>query len=389
MRLKYVYFLMIANLCALPLSSYANEIKTEIVQSAVYDRFVRLGGTIIPHKEITINAQQAGQINYIAGIEGDKFNAGALLISIDDDILRTQRNAAMAKWQQAAIAYRNSITQYNREIWSPSTEKSMPGMALPGLMDQMFTRPFANSMGYGNESIDRLANVSNARAKVQQAEAQLRLLKSKINEIDVLLLDTKSVAPFPGIIVKKLVEAGDIVQPGQPLMIFAENDHLSLEVNVPVMLMLGIQKGAIFQARLANKMPISVRVSQIFPVANAQQHTVIVKFDLPTSVAAAPGMYAEVSVLNASSQGQSFPVIPKSAIVKRGSLPSLFVVNKKTNLVEMKIVRLGKGLHSGYDIVLSGVRAGETIIVNPPYNIVSGWLYADGKLQPSNLESKD
>lgn len=382
--------LILAVLCvgSLPVQAQ-QEIKTEVIESTVYDRFVRLGGTVVPHKKVTINSQQAGQINYIAGIEGDKFSLGTLLISCDDDVLRAKRSAAMAQWQQASYAYNNAQTQYNREIWSPKTEKSMTGMAMPGLMDQMFTRPMSNSMGYGDVDVDRRANILNAQAAVQQAAAQMRLVKAQIDEIDVRLMDTKSVAPFTGVIVKKLVEEGDTVQPGQPLLVFAKSNHLSLEVNVPVNLMLGIKKGAVFKATFANDRGIDVRVAQIFPVADAKQHTVKIKLDLPVGSAAAPGMYAVVSLLNSSSRGQSFPAVPIEAVVKRGSLPAIFIVNGKTDIVEMKIVRLGKTLPNGKKIVLSGVNNGEKIVINPPSNIVSGWILNDGKLSPPKNNNDD
>lgn len=366
----------------LPVSFAHSEtaVQTQIIPEQVYDRYVNLGGTVIPFKEVSINAQVSGQVNYIAGIEGDPFQAGTLLVSIDDDILRAQRSAALAQWQQARYAYENAINQYNRELWSPKTEQSMPGMALPGLMDQVFSKPLSNSMGIGNTNVDRRANISAAQAKVKESEAIMQQIKSKIDEIDVLLMDTKSTAQFDGVIVKKMVEAGDTVQVGQPLITFAKSNHLSIAVNVPVNLMMGIGKGDIFDARLANKMPIKVRVAQIFPAANNQQHTVTVKFDLPIGTPAAPGMYAEVSVLNASSQQQSFPIVPASAIVQRGSLPCIYTVDPKSQQVDMRVVRIGKATTSGYFIVLSGVKTGETLITNPPVGIVSGRILDKGKL---------
>ncbi|MDG6773892.1 efflux RND transporter periplasmic adaptor subunit [Thiomicrorhabdus sp. ZW0627] len=368
-------------LLASPIScTQAAPIQTQIIPEQIYDQYVSLGGTIIPFKEVSINAQVAGQVNYISGIEGDPFRSGTLLVSIDDDVLRAQRNAALAQWQQASYAHENALNQYNRELWSPKTAQSMPGMALPGLMDQVFSKPMSNSMGYGNTQVDRQANMSSALSHVKETEAMMQQIKSKIDEIDVILLDTKSIAPFDGVIVKKMVEAGDTVQPGQPMMTFAKSNHLSIEVNVPVNLMIGIRKGDIFHARLANKLPIQVRVAQIFPVANNQQHTVTVKFDLPVGTPAAPGMYAEVSVLNSSSQQQAFPTVPSSSIVQRGSLPCIYTVNPKTQKVEMRVIRTGDATTNGYYIVLSGVRTGETVITNPPMDIVSGWILDKDKL---------
>ncbi len=375
-------------LCALPIAasnamgSKSTEIQIETVKSAVYDRKVNLGGTVIPFKEVTLTAQMPGQVNYVAGIEGDVFETGTLLISIDDDALRAQRKAAMAQWNQASYAYQNAHAQYNRELWSPKSEQSMPGMALPNLMDQMFAKPMGDTMGVGDSDVEKRADLTNAMSRVKEAQAQMAQIKAQIDEIDVRLHDTKSIAPFEGVIVEKLVEAGDTVQPGQPMLKFAKSNHLSIELNVPVNLMRGIKKGQVLNAKIANGPPIQVRVAQVFPVANGQQHTVKVKMDLPLGAPAAPGMYAQVAVSNATSNNQSFPIIPSSAVVKRGSLPSVFVYNPNTNKVSMKIVRISRSSFNGQHTVLSGLNEGEQIVVNPPASIMSGWVLKNGRLMP-------
>lgn len=368
-------------------SSPAEEIKVQAVKSAVYDSRVNLGGTVIPFKEVTLTAQMPGQVNYIAGVEGDVFQANTLLVSIDDDALRAQRSAAMAQWNQASYGYQNAYAQYNRELWSPKSEQSMPGMAMPNLMDQMFSKPMGNAMGVGDSDVEKRADLTNAMSRVKEAQAQMAQIKAQIDEIDVRLNDTKSTAPFDGVIVEKLVEAGDTVQPGQPMLKFAKSNHLSVELNVPVNLMQGIKKGQVLTARIANGTPIQVRVSQVFPVANSQQHTVKVKMDLPLGAPAAPGMYAQVSVANATSQQQAFPIIPESAIVQRGSLPSVFVFDPNTKKVSMKVVRVSRSATSGMRTVLSGLSEGEQIVVNPPATIISGWVIKNGRLMPPSEAS--
>lgn len=391
---SFFLILILPSIVSPAFAAKTEEIRVETVRSAVYDSKVNLGGTVIPFKEVTLTAQMPGQVNYISGIEGDAFTAGTLIISINDDALRAQRKAAMAQWNQAAYAYQNAQSQYNRELWSPKSEQSMPGMALPNLMDQMFTTPMGNSMGVGDRDVEKRADLTNAMSMVKKAQAQMAQIKAQIDEIDVRLNDTKSTAPFDGVIVKKMVEAGDTVQPGQPLLVFAKSNHLSIELNIPVNLMQGIKKGQQLMARIANSTPIQVRVAQVFPVANGQQHTVKVKMDLPLGAPAAPGMYAQVAVHNSTSQNQAFPVIPSQAIIQRGSLPSVFVFNPKTNQVSMKIVRVSKSSNNGFKTVLSGIKEGEQIVVNPPASITSGWVLKNGRLMPSseaqnNTEDKD
>lgn len=355
-------------------------IQVMTVGTAAYDRYVSLGGTVVPFKKVTITAQVGGEVNYLAGIEGDVFKAGELLVSTDDKVLLARRAAALAQFQKAMAAYQNAEAQYNRELWSPRSEQPIPGMALPNMMDQMFTRPFSDAMGVGDKDAENRANLMAALTQVKQAIADMEAAKARIAEIDVQLTHTKSRAPFDGVIVKKMVEAGDAVQPGQPLLEFAKSKHLTIEVNIPVSLMRGLKKGDIFVAHIDNKQPIQVRVSQVFPVADALQHTVKVKFDLPLGAPAAPGMYAEVQVKNAASQNLQFPVVPKSAVRKLGSLPTLYSVDPQTHIVHMKVVRLGKAAENGYYIVLAGLEQGEQIVVNPPENIVSGMKLENGKL---------
>ena len=45
---------------------------------------VSVGGTVIPYKEVTMAAQLPGRVKYLAGIEGDSFKDGDLLVAIDD-----------------------------------------------------------------------------------------------------------------------------------------------------------------------------------------------------------------------------------------------------------------------------------------------------------------
>ena len=376
--MKRLYGLFILFLCIGWVQ--ADEVRVETVKERVYDSHIKLGGTVIPFKKVTLTAQLAGQINFLAGEEGDRFKKGALLASIDDSALLAKRKAAYAQWQRARVAWQNAITLYNRELWAPQSKTPMPGMGLPSMFDYMFSRPMSEAMDITDYDAARRADLMAARNRIKEALAQMEAARAQIEEIDVLLRYTKLVAPFDGVIVKKFVEVGDTVQPGQPILEFAKSNHLSIEVNVPVSLMAAIERGRIFQASINHGPLINVRVAQIFPVADDKQHTVKVKFDIPLGAAAAPGMYAEVYLPNVQSQGLKFPIVPESAIVKRGSLPAVYVVDPDNGLIHMKIVRLSQTSLNGYRIVLSGLKAGEQIIINPPANIHSGMVYKDGQL---------
>ncbi|MCI4411942.1 MAG: efflux RND transporter periplasmic adaptor subunit [Thiotrichales bacterium] len=347
----------------------------ETVTAEAYDAQVVLGGTVVPYREVVLTAQVAGRVNYLGGIEGDRFNAGDLLVAIDDTDLQAQRRATIAQFNKAQSGLANAQTEYQRELWNPQSRSTskMPGFAMPSMFDQMFSRPMGRTLGFEDDRITRQADLYNRNVGVQQASADVMQAQATIDELDAKIRDARAQAPFSGIVIKKMVEAGDTVSPGQPLLKYAQNGHLCIEVNIPVRLMGRLERGDIVAARLDQVGDTQARVAQVYPVADAQQHTVKVKFDLPVGVSAGPGMYAEVLLPNAMDMRESMPSIPKNALVQRGSLPSVYVVNDQ-DVLALRVVRLGRSLPNDRVVVLSGVKAGERIVTSPPKAVASGWV---------------
>ena len=78
---------------------------------------------------------------------------------------------------------------------------------------------------------------------VAQARTSLRQADANIMELEAALRDTRSIAPFTGVIENVYVEIGDTVQPGQPLVDFSESANFKVEADLPVHLMRGLQVG--------------------------------------------------------------------------------------------------------------------------------------------------
>ena len=342
------------------------------VQQARGAPTVSLGGTVIPYKEVTLAAQLPGRVKFLAGIEGDTFKEGALLVALDDSELLANRNSALAQLANADAQLRAAGVQYSRELWSPQSKQAMGGMGMPNLFDQMFTRPMESFTGTRSQGVERGADLYSSGVQIQQAQNSLVSARSQIQAIDAKLRDAKSLAPFDGVIMKKYVEVGDTMQPGQPLLVFADVEYLQIMVDVPARLRPGLSEGMMLQAQLdVGNQVVPVRVAQIFPMADAQRHTVKVKFDLPQGVSA-PGMYAKVQVPDFTAPTRNYPVIPSSSIRYNGSLPGVYVLNAEGK-PELRLIRVGEALEGGFTSVLSGLSQGERVLRNPSVGVASGW----------------
>jgi multidrug efflux pump subunit AcrA (membrane-fusion protein) len=343
------------------------------VQSARIGSTVSLGGTVIPYKEVTLSAQMPGRVEFIAGKEADQFAKGTVLIRLDDDELVAQRQSAAAEIASANAALRNAGVQYSRELYSPQSRASPGGMGVPSMFDQMFTKPMSGVMGQTDSGLERQADLYRSGTRIEQARHRMLQAQSSIQAIDAKMRDTQSRAPMDGIILKKFVEVGDTVQPGQPLLKFADVEYLQIVVEVPSRLMAGLRKDMLVPAKLdVHSTAVSVRVAQIFPMADPNRHTVTVKFDLPKDSHGAPGMYAEVRIPEVGGQIRDLTVIPSSAIRWRGSLPGVYVVTDKDK-PELRLIRVGDQIDAQHVAVLSGLSAGQRILLDPAAGVTTGW----------------
>lgn len=331
-----------------------------------------LGGTVIPYKMVNLIAQMPGDVKYIAGEEGDSFPAGTRLVIQDEAALLEKRKAAVAAYESARAGLANAQVMYRRELLNPNTQaNSMLGGA-PSMFS-MFSDPFREFSGEGDPDYERYSNLYGQSTQMQTARNQIEQALAGINELDENIRNLSSIAPFDGVIVKKMVEVGDVAQPGMPLVVFADTSLMQIQVEVPARLVGNLRENTFVRARLdGSNQVIQARVARIFPMANQGGHTTTVKFDLPPSSGARPGMYAEVSIPDPSSNSRPRVVIPESAINWRGSLPAVFQVSQDRTQIRMRTLRLGKPVGNGMVSVISGVNVGDMILKEPLASTRSG-----------------
>ena len=333
-----------------------------------------VGGTVIPFTEVTLSAQIPGTVTFLAGREGEDFKAGTVLVSIDDKKIRAKRRKVVANIMAAQNAIRNAQVQYDRELFSPSVDRgsnNLSGMGLPMMFDKMFTRPMSNFTGQSNTGLNRQADLYRSYNNINTARTNLMQAQASLEEIDARIRDASLKAPFNGVIIKKMVEKGDTVQPGQPLIKFAYIKYLRIQAEVPVRIAPYLREGMLVPAKFDTvDVWVNVRTAQIFPMADPASHTVTVKFDVPQGVPSGLGMYAEVRIPNNTS-GRKLPTVPETAIVQRGSLSAIFVIDGKDSEPSLRLVRVGAPIGGGRVSILSGLKGNETVLTAPPPGLKS------------------
>ena len=351
---------------AFSLETTINDIqaKTYVVQKSQINSVVHLGGSIVPEQIINLNAQMPGDVKFVAGSEGDHFNKGDRLVTLDTKKLLAKRKQVLSQLASADAGYRNALVQYNQELVNPNSQGNTMLGGAPALFN-MFSKPTRSLTGQGNPNVERSSNLYAHSVQIETARNQVTQAKAALQELDESLKNANSYAPFDGVILKKMIEKGDIVQPGMPLVSYADINQLQIRVEVPTRLLKVVKTTDDFFAKIDGEpdlVPISV--DRVFPMADAGGHTTTVKFTFNKNVKVQTGMYAEVILPDPDTRDVALPQIPQTAIIWRGSLPAVYKVDSEGKQ-KLRLIRIDEMASNGMVNVISGIKEGDKILVRP------------------------
>jgi len=195
------------------------------------------------------------------------------------------------------------------------------------------------------------------QAEFDAVQARERVAAGAVKEIETLLGYTKVVAPFSGVVTRKLFDVGDLATPGKPIAEMEDPSALRFEADVPEALIGYVKLGAKFPLRVS-AMPAEIEgtVVEIAPVADPASRTFLVKLDLPASDGLRSGQFGRVLVPT----GKADAVwVAASALVVRGQMETVFTA--VNGHAQLRIVRTGKRANTEVEI-LAGLSRGEKVV---------------------------
>lgn len=224
-----------------------------------------------------------------------------------------------------------------------------------------------------------------AQARVDSATAEVPVAQSAVTVAEVALDNTLIKSPFDGVVTTKNAEVGEIVAPlsvggparGNSVVLIADMRSLEAEVDVNESHIGRIREGQpaeiVLDAFPEKRYPGELR--QIVPTANRQKATIQAKVAFKEKGdEVLPEMSARVTFLESAEKPSSGTArarvfVPKSAIVSVGGGPAVFV--HREGRAEAVPVEPGPEVQGRIEI-LSGLRGGETILLDPPGGLASG-----------------
>lgn len=301
-----------------------------------------LPGTLLGMVESPIAARASGYVTRWTRDIGAPVKKGELLAEISSPEVEQQLAQAVASRQQAVSAL--NLAKTTMERWKSLLEQRA-----------------ASQQEYDER-----------RSAHEQSFANLASVDANIQRLRELMSFTHVVAPFDGVVTKRNVNVGDLIDANstKPLFVLTQSRALRAYVYVPQAYSKGVQLGQkvnITQAEQPGqtfKGTLTRTAKAIDPTSRSLQ----VEVGIDNSGGQLlPGSYVQVEMPLAQHNGLTIPV---NALLLRGEGPRVALV-AQDGKVKLLPVSLGKDFGMKIE-VLSGITAEDRVVLNPPDGLEEG-----------------
>jgi RND family efflux transporter MFP subunit len=320
-------------------------VKTTLPKVTTDGQTLALPGTLQGQVQAPISARASGYLKRWTKDIGARVEKGELLAEIETPEIAQQLSQAVAARQQSAATL--SLADSTVERWESLRKKDVVSQ---------------------QELDERRSGVVQARANVAAAEANVQRLR----ELDAFKRVT---APFAGVITKRSVDVGDLIDAGsngggRALFVLTQTDPLRVYVNVPQTYSQMIKTGqsvVVTQAELRGQR-FKGTVARTAGAIDTATRTMQVEIALPNpSGVLLPGAYVQVALPMAAS---TVLRVPTNTLLFRADGSRVALVDA-AGRIHLRKVQIGRNLGDETEL-LDGVGPTDRLVLNPTDSLADG-----------------
>jgi len=322
------------------------KVTTKKVGSMATNSSSMISGTIQSKNKSTVSARMTGYVTQLNVKVGDRVSRGQIILSVKNDELPAKKAQASAAVAEAEAALKNVKINYDR---------------LKALWEK--------------ESVTR-KEWDDISTQYEMMKAKVKGAKEMYNEVNAVADLTRVKAPISGVVTEKMINMGDLANPGVPLMTIEGNQGYEVLSHVPDYQVAALKKGMELDCYIkAVDKTVKAKVTEISPSAINTGGQFAIKAALQLSPAEQkiifPGMYASVKAdLPENTHQTNSITVEKSALYERGQLTGVYTVSHQ-NTALLRWIRVGKDFGDRVEIV-SGLNSGEEYVISDLSKLVDG-----------------
>lgn len=224
------------------------QVESQRVEPGNFRPQIRLVGQVVAEHSQILTTPLASEITSLRVREGDRVEAGQLLLTLDDfdTRQRLQQIAADLTDIDARIQMQSLQHQLDKEALAVEEAnltrlrdrlRQQAQLVERGLAPQQQADELQQQVERQQLSVLQQRNaVDNHPSQLAQLNATRQKLQSSLNQAEREQSKTEVKAPFDGRVAKVNVSQGDRTQPSQPLLTLYSDNAMQLEVTLPTAL---------------------------------------------------------------------------------------------------------------------------------------------------------
>jgi RND family efflux transporter MFP subunit len=315
-------------------------VRVTTVRAGSSGQVLSLPGTLQGYVQSPVSARAGGYLRRWTKDIGSRVAKGELLAEIETPELDQQLSQAIAARNQTAATVELARTTVDR--WEALRKRDAVSQ---------------------QELEERRSGYVQARANLAGADANVERLRQ-------LEAFKRVLAPFSGVITKRNVDIGDLIDSNKPLFLLSQTDPLRVYVNVPqayAQLVRTGQPAVVTQAEMRGR-NFQGQVARTAGAIDTTTRTLQVEIALPNRDGALlPGAFVNVDLTAAPS---GVLTVPANVLLFRGAGVLVARVDDAGS-VQLVPVRLGRNYGESVE-VLTGLHGGERLVLNPADSLASG-----------------
>jgi multidrug resistance efflux pump len=222
------------------------------------------------------------------------------------DAVVAQSRQALAVAQKQLEGYKVDL-EYQQVTLKRQQELSAGSAITPQQLDEARSKAAvaAAGAGIGEAKVGAAqADIEAAQANRDVAAAQVDVAQAAVEEVETMLGYTRITAPFDGVVTRRLVNIGELVQGsattrGMPLFTLQQVETVRVFCDVPELQAAGVAVGDRADVKIygLDGQVITAKVTRMATALNPTTRTMRAEIDLPNaSETLRPGMYVQVSL---------------------------------------------------------------------------------------------
>ena len=351
----------------------ATAVDVAIARTASLQQEQSLTGTTTPFRTVSLRSQVEGRLLALNVDVGDKVDRGQVIGQIDDALQKTSINQAEAE----LASLKSEVARINAQISNARTEVERTRLQLQQQQaDSQRQQKLAQQGAIAKQTAEQARTEAQTAAQVLRAAEEsvrveqqtLAAAEGRVVAQQAVVAQAKErrsyarlVSPIAGVILVRVTEPGNLLQPGNELLKIGEFNRVKVEVQVSELELSKVRIGQSVEVGL-DAFPNQTyygKVTRISPAADPTARLVPVEVVIPNQNGQiSSGLLARVDF---TSQEQARVVIPQTAL-QQGKI---FVLNLSSSEEKPKVsareVTVGKKLDGKVEI-LSGLQPGEKFI---------------------------